>query len=321
MSISNYPGGFAQGIAIRGIPLLQTHPGKVFWVGNSLVIPENSIGGSDGNDGTFNRPFATLQKGMDSATASRGDIIFIRPGHAETVSTATALLFNKAGIAIIGLGIGSLRPTFTLNTAPTATIPVSAANISVQNVMFVANFADIVALFTTTTAKDFTIDKCEIRDTSSALNFLNIVDTNTTTADTDGLMITNSLDLRLGATSNTTVIKMDGTNARLIFQGNYSTHAATTAAGFMIIATGKVVTRALIRDNIFDYVGATGLTTGTLITTDGTTNSGVIVGNKVFDLDATSEILVTAASGFHFWENYSTAVTDASGYIVPPRDA
>ena len=87
------------------------------------------------------------------------------------------------------------------------------------------------------------------------------------------------------------------------------------------IATTKVVTHLLVEDNIFETKGTSAGTGPTLISTDQTTNSGVIASNKIFNLDATTEILCTANSGFHFFDNRSTAATDASGYLLPAADA
>jgi hypothetical protein len=145
-TITNFPDGFANGLSVRGMPLLQMQPGNVFWVNNSTVLNVGANGGSDGNRGTYLSPFATLQYGLNSCTAGRGDIIFVGAGHAETISSATVLSLNMAGVAIVGLGGGSLRPTFTFTTAATANIPVTAANISIQNCLFVANFADVQRL-------------------------------------------------------------------------------------------------------------------------------------------------------------------------------
>ena len=161
MTMSNYPGGFTDGVLIRGLPLVQTHPGKVFWVSNASAAQlTGHRTGSNGNQGTFNDPFSTLDYAFDQCTASRGDVIFVKPGHAETISTAAILDFDKAGVAVIGLGTGSLRPTFTYTTAITATIDVTAANISIQNCLFVANFLDVSSFFTFTTAKDFAVENC-----------------------------------------------------------------------------------------------------------------------------------------------------------------
>jgi hypothetical protein len=321
MPVSNYPNGFPQGLVVRGVPLTISNPGKVFWLSNATTLQAGDSGGSDGNPGTYQRPFSTLSGASGACTASRGDVIIIKPGHAETISTATALTLSTAGIAIIGLGAGSLRPTFTLGALVGSTINVTAANISISNCLFKANLADITSCFTTTTAKDFALDNCEFRDNASNLNFARIVDTNTTSNDTDGLSITNCKWYGLGATANSCLVKMDGTNDRLTIVNNLIKHAAVTDAGLMPIATGKVVTNAIITDNIMSFVGATNATTGTVITTDGSTNSGMIARNLIQSLDATSEILVTASSGFLFSQNYSSAVADKSGYLLPAADA
>ena len=148
MPMSNFPQGFANGLNIRGMPLLQMQPGQVFWLDNSSVVQRESRAGADGNRGTFNSPFATLKVALSQCQQGNGDIIFIAPGHFETISSATALALNVGGVAIIGLGAGSMRPTFSLDTATTANIPIQAANVSVQNCLFRANFAAIASVFT-----------------------------------------------------------------------------------------------------------------------------------------------------------------------------
>lgn len=267
------------------------------------------------------RMHATVSLAFAQCTASAGDVILVLPGHTETISSATAAAWNVAGVTIVGLGRGSLRPTFTLDTGTTSTITVSAANIKVQNCIFVANFASIVAPFTLTTAKEFQIDQCEFRDTSAILNFTNLVSTATTSNAADGLTITKSKRIGLGADSNTTIVNMLGTNDRVTVEDNYFAHLAVTGGGLMIIATGKIVTNASIQRNICNFLGATGLTTGLLITTNGTTNSGIIAGNYDFNLDATTEILVTAGSGFIFFQNFHSGAADKSGYLLPASDS
>ncbi|MCK4815623.1 hypothetical protein KA005_07630, partial [bacterium] len=73
MPISNYPKGFANGINLRGLPILNTYPGKVFWV--------DSETGSDGNKGTFDRPFGTIDYAVGRCTADRGDVILVKANH------------------------------------------------------------------------------------------------------------------------------------------------------------------------------------------------------------------------------------------------
>lgn len=257
----------------------------------------------------------------NTGRSNAGDTILLAPGHTETISSATALTISVAGLYIRAIGNGNARATITLDTAATATINVTAANITFQNVIFVANFADIAAAFTLTTAKDFALLNCEFRDTSAILNFLNVVDTSTTSNDADGLTISNCKRIGLGATTNTSIVKVDGTNDRVIISNNYFAHAAVTGGGLMIIATGKIITNADINSNTCLFVGATGLTTGVLITTNGTTNTGVLRSNMVTGLDATTPILATASSGFKYFANLYVHTADTSGYLLPAADS
>lgn len=150
--ITNFPNGFAYGLSLRGLPLFQSNPGQVYWVSNNANLIPGVVGGADGNPGTFNKPFATLQRAIDMCDQATGDIIMIKPGHMETISSATALLLNKSGIAIIGLGSGCQRPMFVLDTANTANIPLRSSGVSIQNCCFQANFLAIASLFTGATA-------------------------------------------------------------------------------------------------------------------------------------------------------------------------
>ncbi len=147
---SNYPSGFPNGVTIRELPLTVTNPGKVWWVNNSAFLAPGGIAGSNGNPGTYQKPFATLAGCLanNGVLAGRGDTIMIMPNHAESISSATALTLSKSGITIVGLGVGASRPTFTLDTANTATINVVASNVSIQNCVFVGNFLSIATVFT-----------------------------------------------------------------------------------------------------------------------------------------------------------------------------
>jgi hypothetical protein len=88
------------------VPLQQAQPGKVFWVSNATTLQVGEKGGSDGNKGTFNAPFGTIDYAIGQCTAGRGDVIFVKPGHAETISAAGSIACDVAGVAIVGLGSG-----------------------------------------------------------------------------------------------------------------------------------------------------------------------------------------------------------------------
>lgn len=164
MPISNFPNGFADGVTIRGVPLLSAYPGKVFWV--------DSTAGSNGNAGTYDRPWATIDYAVGKCTANKGDIIMVKPGHTETVTAAGGLDLDIAGIAIVGLGAGSNRPTVNFTTVVGADMDVDAANISVVNMLFTGGI-DALTGPIDVNAADFAMINCETRDvTGQATDFI-----------------------------------------------------------------------------------------------------------------------------------------------------
>jgi hypothetical protein len=167
MPISNYPNGFPNGVTIGGVPLQQTNPGKVFWVNSTTVTVPGGVGSSDANPGTYQKPFATVDYAIGRCTANRGDVIMVMPGHTETISAASGVDLDVAGVAIIGLGTGSLRPTFNF-TATASTFTIAAANTSVQNCLFTGGIDAVVSPIVVSAA-DVTIDNCELRDVTGQM--------------------------------------------------------------------------------------------------------------------------------------------------------
>ena len=320
MPLSNFPNGFANGLTVRGMPIQIAYPGKVFFVNNSSVIPQNGIAGSDSNPGTYIKPRKTIASALTLCTAGRGDIIMCMPGHAETVSSATGLLMNVAGVLIIGLGTGALRPTITLNTANTATIAVSASQMGFNNFLFVANFLNIASLFTLSTAKDFSLVDCEFRDTSSVLNFVAIVTSSSTSNANDGLYIQRSNFFGLGNASNTTLLATTGTHDRWTVQGCYIANTATTAGSIAQITSGKNLTNLLVDSCTVNVTGAVTASMAYLILAPSTTSTGVISNCKARTLCDTTPVPVTAGSGLRFYLNYYSSNADKSGFLLPVLD-
>lgn len=320
MTMANYPGGFKDGISIRGVPLTLTHPGKVFWVSNTSTLLYNQKAGSDGNDGSFNAPYATLEKAINQCVADRGDVIFIKPGHAENVASATALNFDVAGIAIIGLGTGTKRPTFTVTTANTATIPVSAANITVMNCVFVANFLSIAACFTVATAANFTVQNCYFKDTSSILNFLNIIKTTGAANTADGLTFEDNMVINLGVTSNNTTILTANDIDRLVVRRNYAKWAVQNDKAIFVIVTAGVLTNLIFTDNM-GYRPNTTTAGGSAINVGGTTSTGIVARNYIQTLTTATDLLFTTTVGLAAFENRVTGVVGATGFVIPAVDS
>lgn len=307
MPTSNYPNGFANGVTIRGVPVTVTNPGNVFWV--------DSGAGSNGNKGTFDRPFATIDYAIGRCTASNGDIIFVRPGHTETVSAAGGIAADVAGVAIIGLGKGSLRPTITLDTATAATVTISAANVTMHNLKFVAGFADIVAMITVT-ATDAHIDMCEFVESGANLNWVDVIDCSGADNTADGLTVTNCRVMGVDAGCDS-LIEITGDIDRLTVEGNFVNIDTATATAMIECATGKDVTNGIIRGNVYQTLKTAG---DLLIDNDTDANSGIIAHNLVAHADTAGEVVLDAG-GMYPFENYASGVTTASGYLLPAVDS
>lgn len=387
-SVTNFPQGFANGLSVRGMPLLQMQPGQVFFAGNGPTLVPNQRAASDGNRGTFLDPFSTLDYAVNTGcTPGRGDIVFVLPGHRETISDATTLLLQCSGVAVIGLGAGSLRPTFTFDTATTANIPVAGSNMSIQNCLFVANFLDIASVFTgvgssvtgsissttltvsavgsgtlypgatiagtgvtadtaiisqitgttggvgtyvvtksqtvssttiTTAAKDFAIDACEFKDTSSILNFLTIYTGAATANANDGFAMTNSRISSLGTTAATTAIVLAAAIDRMNVSGNFGVWAILNDTAAMIAGGAHNMTNFLFSGNVL-FRPNTSSTGGSFISSSSTACTGIATDNRMWQLDNTSGIWIATGTKLGFFENYSpiTGEADKSGLINP----
>ena len=266
-------------------------------------------------DGTV-RFYSTLQAASTACTASRGDTILIAPGHTETISSSTALTLATAGVTVQGLGYGSLRPTFTLDTAATARINVTAANVLIRNCIFVANYADIATCFLNNAGPEFQVLECEFRDTSSALNFLALV-TTTVSVNADGLTFNKNKVIMLGTTAATTPIKILGTIDRLIIQDNFINKAVLNNTSCLLAHAAIVVTNLdMARNKVFS-ANTDSATGGFLVTTSSTTNTGMIYDNYVSGLDVAAAILVTAGCKYGTFNNLYDGDADKSGFVLP----
>ena len=137
--------------------------------GNRWYVDSGSGTDSAGYGQSPDSPTATIDYAVGLCTANNGDIIYVMPGHAETVSAAAGLALDVAGITVIGIGKGADQPTVTLDTIVTADVDVDAAGITVENLHFVAGFADIAAAIDVN-ADDCTLRRCRFTGDNAGLN-------------------------------------------------------------------------------------------------------------------------------------------------------
>lgn len=260
-NMSHYEGGFSGGLTVRGMPLNMAHPGKVFWVGdNTIAAFPNRKTPSNGNKGTFTEPFATIDYAVGQCTANRGDIIMVLPGHTETVTAAAGLALDVAGVAVIGLGAGSDRPTINFTTATTADVDVDAANVTLVNLLFTGGI-DALAGPIDVNAADCTILNCEYRDVTGQATDVIIADANADRLVIDGYFHNGAA--AAGANSAIALTGMDNPvvrNFKLV--GNFAVGAVdirTTAAVDVDIYNGYIWTKNAADIGIVDTItGSTG---------------------------------------------------------------
>lgn len=316
MPMSYFPDGFSYGVAIRGVPVNLAQGARVLWLGNNATFPKNNRVGSDGNAGTWDSPYATLAFALSRATAGEGDIIMVKPGHAENISTSTQVAMSSSSIAIVGLGTGNLRPTFTF-TAATATINVTAPNLYLSNLLFVANFAAVASAFTLgATSNDFWLDGCEFRDTSSVLNFVNIVQTSSSANVSDGLTVTGCTINGLGTTAATTPVKVQAAIARMTIQGNLVNLAILNDTSALLALSTFAATQALIANN-YVYRPNTTTANGFLISGSSTACTGIVRDNYAGHFTASGALLFATGLKFVYFNNLNIGDADASGYVLP----
>lgn len=308
MPLTNFPNG----ISSFGIPIYGAQAGSAPLTGTVLFVDTvNGVDAGPGNSPTY--PYQTLTYALTQASGYT--TIFVAQGSTVTISSATSLLLNVANVAIIGLGTGSQRPVFAYTTANTAAIPVSAANVTVQNIRHTGGFLSIARAYTVTAA-GFTLDGCSFTDNSGVLNFLNIINCTGAANTADRLTVTNNSWYGLGTTSVNSFVLTANDIDRLTFAGNYVNLAATTDAASGVTVTAGVLTNASIAYNR-TYRKNTATTAGALVNLSGTTSTGLINNNYCLTLDASSPLLFTATTGLGAFENYVSGAITLSGLLTP----
>ena len=319
--ISQYGLGFTQGLLVRGLPVTQVHPGRIFWVNNSSVLPDGGIGGSNGNDGTYLRPFSTIDYAVSRCTASRGDIVLVMPGYTQTITAAAEIGLDVAGVAVIGLGAGSLRPTITFGTNATADIDVSAANISIQNFIFIANVASCATCFEMVSATDFTVEHCEFRDAAATTGFINLIDTDAVANGNDGLYFCNNRWKSLDDIAATSALDIDEAIDRMVVNDNFivCNQAVNSTPVLVDAATFNLTNVEIARNKVYRLGDAA--TGGILLETSSTASNGFVYDNKATCSDPTAILLITTGSKLGFHNNLVQGAEDLSGFVLPAIDA
>ena len=312
MSITNFPNG----ISSFGIPLIGSGPilttGSVFFV--------SSVTGSNGNDGlSAGRPWATVDYAVGRCAANNGDHVIVMPNHAETsTNTAGYWAFDVAGITFIGIGRYNQRPRLLLDAGTSASITVSAADVTLKNFEIASGTADTVNAIDVTAVGAW-FDEIEFNDNAADENFFVAIDAaGTTDEEVAGLSVTRCRYVTADANTQQFVrLASDVTN--FVFTDNLMISEGTAVESPIECATGKDLKRCLVLRNYVSHKQGSG---NLFITNDTATpnNSGVIAHNRIGHADTTTQHVLGVVGGCRMFDNLSVSTDALSGFVIPAID-
>lgn len=298
---------FSNGVSSFGLPVFpgasRPYSGKAYFVCN-----RTNGNGSNGNSGLSpSQPLATLAKAISLVTADNDDVIYVMEGHAESISSAAAIACSVSGFSIVGLGNGRKRPVFTWDTATTATWTVTAANVSIQNCVFVGTGIDAVATMFSVTADDCEFIGCEF-DIANATNQITL-----------GITVTGANRFRFlnnhvhgtadaGCANFIQCVGSAGNQKDFLIAGNHVIGNFTTSLGFFNNITVAMV-NAVFRDNVI--VNGTASATKCIVCLTGST--GLAMNNRFGIGSGAAPITMDAG----WWAgNWSAAAVATNGTLV-----
>lgn len=227
--------------------------------------------------------------------------IMVAPGHTEDVASAGAIEFDVADITVIGLGNGENRPTFTLKTATTATILVEADDITLRNLIFVSDLADVaVCLDVNDGSENCVISDCSfVCDTPGTDEFFTCISVGDAA---DGITVENcKAYMGTGAAKYFVLFDHDSDYSRIIGNevfGDYATACIHNDGT-------DLCNNLLIKDNIlYNGQDGIGLNAQPVIELK-STDTGVIANNICVCDVATPEDAIVAADCHLFNNRYS----------------
>ncbi len=284
-------------------------PGRFFLVGKASTpnLSEISAVFPNWSDGS-QMIHTTVDSAINVCVASRGDRIIVLPGHTEAV-TSTSIAMDTAGVKVIGIGEGTLKPQLTFG-ATNSVVTVSAANCSFRNLKITAGVGDVVTAFLHVTAAQET-KYIDIEFTqSSTFNFINEYTLGAANI-SDGCRWEGNF-LRTTDAGQLALVITAASQDRLKFYNNYVSHNAAAAG---LLTGGAADFLGIDVTGNFVQTGQTDGAVGVLVITTGTASSGRIVDNDMKTADAAANVAIPIASKVYAARNY-IAGADEVGTVI-----
>jgi len=289
------PGGmFAIVDAVR-------HPGAVFFVDSATGVDGEGYGRNPG------APLATIAAAIALCTASKGDVVYVMPGHNEGFGNAQ-LTINKAGVSVIGLGAGALRPRIDYDHA-NASIDITANGVTLKNLLLLPSVTivgigiDVNAAVTDTLIEDVEVLPGE--DGAGVDEMVLVVDVKAGCSRTTVRRL--KVRQHASATGCVAGVKLTGASDDVLIEGcDIVTKGAAAVApinGDTTLSTNVRISKCTL---VADVVAGIVLLTGT---------TGVIQDTDIFTNLATIAAATVADGMAHFRVSY-VEVGNESGAVV-----
>lgn len=186
-------------------------PGSQVFFVNSALATASDAKISNGTDPL--RPYKTINFALGSTIANNGDVIYVGPGHVETISAAAgwpnaAASLGADGVTIYFLGSELDRAQITFTTSTAAQLIIGAKNMTLVGARFLTGI-DAVAAAISITGSNCKLVGCEFFDAPAKATLIQIL----TAATATGLQILNyHFYPSTTGTQKTEVIRLIGVN-------------------------------------------------------------------------------------------------------------
>lgn len=210
-------------------------------------------GGTAGGDGDSpENPLSTIMGAIALAATGNYDQIVVMPGHVEALAVAGAIdTTGVAGLRIVGIGLGSDRPTLTF-TETAATVLVASANVTFENFIFVTGIADVVTMVSVQ-GTDLHLKNCEFRPdvdlTMETLTYITVGGGGANAA--DGFWL-ESCRLFSPAAGQTQAVSLSEVNDRVVIEENFMCCDGTAA----VVWSDQILTTVLVKHNVIHSLAA-----------------------------------------------------------------
>ena len=288
---------------------LQDIIGKSRTTGNTFFVDSGGADTSDadGRDGRNPaKPFATLDFAIGTCTANNGDLIVVMPGHAETIATGTALAPDVAGVTIVGLGKGSFRPTFTMS-AVASSIVLSAANVSLENFLFLIEHDVTIAI--EYTAADCSVINCEFRNrvAATARQFVNAIDIGGASGNDCDRAVVRGCKFTAPAIGSASCVLISAVTEGIVIEGCWCFGDFADAC----IQSAVIHTNCMVRNNVLKNTNSA----EHALQFD-TTSTGFLIENY-YATDIAGAVGSVDMGACNSFECYATDAVDVSGLLAP----